>query len=77
MTSITWAGPRCGQELATILAHQNRIQGRCDIQTFWDKTRQILKRIQKVFILQKFKQMLLMRRGATASHDGTDDDEWH
>ena len=30
MTSITWAGPRCVQELATILAPQNRIQGRCD-----------------------------------------------
>ena len=29
MTSITWAGPRCEQELATILAPQNRIQGRC------------------------------------------------
>ena len=30
MTSITWAGPRCVQELATILAPQNRVQGRCD-----------------------------------------------
>ena len=29
MTSITWAGPRCVQELGTILAPQNRIQGRC------------------------------------------------
>ena len=29
MTSITWAGPRCVQELATILAPQNRTQGRC------------------------------------------------
>ena len=29
MTSITWAGPRCVQELATILASQNRVQGRC------------------------------------------------
>ena len=29
MTSITWAGPRCVQELATILAPQNRIQGFC------------------------------------------------
>ena len=29
MTSITWAGPRCVQELATILAPQNRIQGHC------------------------------------------------
>ena len=31
MTSITWTGPRCVQELVTILAPQNRIQGRCDI----------------------------------------------
>ena len=30
MSSITWAGPRCVQELAAILAPQNRIQGRCD-----------------------------------------------
>ena len=29
MTSITWAGPRCVQELGTFLAPQNRIQGRC------------------------------------------------
>ena len=32
ITSITWAGPRCEQELATILAPQNRIQGRCEHQ---------------------------------------------
>ena len=32
--SITWAGPRCVQELATILAPQNRIQGRCDTNLF-------------------------------------------
>ncbi len=30
MTSITWAGPRCVQELATFLGPQNRTQGRCD-----------------------------------------------
>ena len=30
MTSITWAGPRCVQEPAAILAPQNRIQGRCE-----------------------------------------------
>ena len=30
MTSITWAGPSCVQELAAILAPQNRTQGRCD-----------------------------------------------
>ena len=29
MTSITWAGPRCVQEPAAILAPQNRTQGRC------------------------------------------------
>ena len=29
MTTITWAGPRCVQELGTFLAPQNRIQGRC------------------------------------------------
>ena len=29
MTSITWAGPSCVQELGTFLAPQNRIQGRC------------------------------------------------
>ena len=28
---ITWAGPRCVQELATFLAPQNRIQGRCEL----------------------------------------------
>ena len=32
MTSITWAGPRCVQELATILGPQNRTQGRCERQ---------------------------------------------
>ena len=31
MTSITWAGPRCVQELAAILAPHNRIQGRCEL----------------------------------------------
>ena len=31
MTSITWAGPRCVQELATILAPQNLTQGRYDL----------------------------------------------
>ena len=31
MTSITWAGPRCVQELATFLGPQNRTQGRCGI----------------------------------------------
>ena len=30
MTSITWAGPRCVQELATFLGPQNRTQGRCE-----------------------------------------------
>ena len=30
MTSITWAGPRCVQELATFLGPQNRTLGRCD-----------------------------------------------
>ena len=36
MTSITWAGPRCVQELGTFLAPQNRTQGRCEfyIETF-------------------------------------------
>ena len=34
MTSITWAGPRCVQELATILAPQNRTQGSCDLHLF-------------------------------------------
>ena len=29
MTSITWAGPSCVQELGTFLAPQNRTQGRC------------------------------------------------
>ena len=29
MTSITWAGPRCVQELATMLTPQNPVQGRC------------------------------------------------
>ena len=33
MNSITLAGPRCVQDLATILAPQNRIQGRCDHNT--------------------------------------------
>ena len=31
MTSITWAGPSCVQELGTFLAPQNRTQGRCEI----------------------------------------------
>ena len=31
MTSITLAGPICVRELATILAPQNRTQGRCDM----------------------------------------------
>ena len=31
MTSITWAGPRCVQEPAAILAPQNRTQGRCEV----------------------------------------------
>ena len=31
MTSITWAGPRCVQELATFLEPQNRTQGRCEV----------------------------------------------
>ena len=35
MTSITWAGPRCVQELATILAPRNRIQGRCALIYYW------------------------------------------
>jgi len=30
MTSITWAGSRCVQEPAAILAPQNRTQGRCE-----------------------------------------------
>ena len=29
MTSITWAGPSCVQELGTFLAPQNRTQARC------------------------------------------------
>ena len=29
---MTWAGPRCVQELATFLGPQNRTQGRCDQQ---------------------------------------------
>ena len=29
MTSITWAGPRCVQDLGTIFGPQNRTQGRC------------------------------------------------
>ena len=29
MTSITWAGPSCVQELGTFLAPQKRTQGRC------------------------------------------------
>ena len=32
MTSITWAAPRCVQELGTFLGPQNRTQGRCEIQ---------------------------------------------
>ena len=31
MTFITWASPRYVQEAATILAPQNRTQGRCDM----------------------------------------------
>ena len=31
MTSITWASPRCVQELTTILGPQNRTQGSCDL----------------------------------------------
>ena len=34
MTSITRAGPRCVQELAAILAPQNRTQGRCVVFSF-------------------------------------------
>ena len=33
MASITWAGPRCVQELAAILGSQNRIQGRCEMKS--------------------------------------------
>ena len=36
MTSITWAGLRCVQEPADILAPQNRTQGRCAL--YWDLT---------------------------------------
>ena len=36
MTSITWAGPRCVHELATILAPQNRTQGRCERVWYFD-----------------------------------------
>ena len=31
MSSITWADPRCVQELGTFLAPQNHIQGRCEL----------------------------------------------
>ena len=31
ITSITWAGPRCVQEAAAILGHQNCTQGRCGV----------------------------------------------
>ena len=34
MTSISCTGPRCVQELATILAPQNRIQGRCVFKSY-------------------------------------------
>ena len=34
MTSITWAGPRYVQELATILGPQNRTQGSCELECY-------------------------------------------
>ena len=34
MTSITWAGSRCVQEPAAILAPENRTQGRCGSHVF-------------------------------------------
>ena len=35
MTSITWADPRCVQELAAILAPQNPVQGRCGLMSIY------------------------------------------
>ena len=35
MTSITWAGSKCVQEPAAILAPQKRTQGRCEALTHW------------------------------------------
>ena len=43
MTSITWAGPSCVQELGTFLAPQNRIQGRCGLEVETDMTLDISK----------------------------------
>ena len=42
MTSITWAGPRCVQELATFLGPQNRTQGRCAL--YLDQKTELLQR---------------------------------
>ena len=43
MTSITWAGPRCVQELGTFLAPQNRIQGRCEYYvTYWQRDEYVI-----------------------------------
>ena len=40
--SITWAGPRCVQELATFLGPQNRTQGRCEGHQHFHPSHQLL-----------------------------------
>ena len=35
ITSITWAGPRCVQELGTFLGPENRTQRRCEVHTIF------------------------------------------
>ena len=52
MTSITWAGPRCVQELATFLGPQNRTQGRCDKKLALEQTKKI-QELEKVVLSQK------------------------
>ena len=47
MTSITWAGPRCVQELPTILAPQNHTQGRCGV--FWNRQEILLIMSTEIF----------------------------
>ena len=59
MISITWADPRCVQELTTILGPQNRTQGSCELESSGkDHSRsrsiQDFKTFLNIFILPHF-----------------------
>ena len=68
MTSITWAGPRCVQELATILTPQNRIQGRCDKNIIYLKVSFACQLINSTLLLRLKKLYLKLLRGNVRNH---------